>query len=113
MPDMPSIAISLGHPGGIGPEVIVKALQGLPRDLAQLVIVGSESVLAAAAAQASIQPFWTRLDSDGEWSAGPGVFLLEDANVDADSPEFTSATDNVPAGKASLAWFEKAIRLAK
>ncbi len=59
----PTIALTLGDPLGIGPEVIVKALAD--RDLrgrAHFRIYGVESVLADAARSAGIEPFWWRVD---------------------------------------------------
>ncbi len=53
------IAISMGDPGGIGPEVVVKALaRPSVRDLASFRIYGLDSCLCAAAARAGLTPFW-------------------------------------------------------
>lgn len=56
----PFIAITMGDPGGIGPEVIVKALADPKlRNAADFVIFGIDLPLREAAARARIKPFWT------------------------------------------------------
>ncbi|MFN0134394.1 MAG: 4-hydroxythreonine-4-phosphate dehydrogenase PdxA [Phycisphaerales bacterium] len=58
---VPLIAISLGDPGGIGPEVVLKALADPAlRARARWLLIGPESALRAAAAHAAIAPFWQR-----------------------------------------------------
>ena len=52
---MPSrIAISLGDPAGIGPEIVAAALAARPD--ANLVVYGDEGVLARAAAAVGVDP---------------------------------------------------------
>jgi 4-hydroxythreonine-4-phosphate dehydrogenase len=59
--DLPVIGISMGDPGGIGPEVIVKALADpLIRHQAKFVIFGMAEQLAYAADTAEIEPYWLR-----------------------------------------------------
>ena len=57
----PTIGITMGDPGGIGAEVIVKAL-GDPeiRKLARFVILGLNELLAYVADLAEIEPYWWR-----------------------------------------------------
>ncbi|GMV25990.1 MAG: 4-hydroxythreonine-4-phosphate dehydrogenase [Phycisphaerae bacterium] len=61
----PVIAVTMGDPLGIGPEVIVKALADpAVRKSARFRIYGVESVLAAAARAAGIDPYWWRVDHE-------------------------------------------------
>lgn len=55
----PVLAVTIGDPGGIGPEVVVSALAD--RELwrrGRFLILGSESVLHRAAEARGIEPFW-------------------------------------------------------
>ncbi len=57
----PHIGITMGDPGGIGAEVIVKALADPEiRRLGRFVIFGLNELLAYAADLAEIEPFWWR-----------------------------------------------------
>jgi 4-hydroxythreonine-4-phosphate dehydrogenase len=57
----PTIAITLGDPGGIGPEVVAKALADPAlRKSARIRIFGPAAPLESAARAAGIKPFWTR-----------------------------------------------------
>ncbi len=61
----PTIAITMGDPLGIGPEVIAKALSDPElRRAAKFRIYGVESVLAEAAQAARIEPLWWRVAHD-------------------------------------------------
>ncbi len=57
----PTIGITMGDPGGIGAEVILKALAdpGI-RKLARFVIFGLNELMAYVADLAEIEPFWWR-----------------------------------------------------
>lgn len=55
------IGITMGDPGGIGPEIVVKALSDASiRRLAKFVIFGLDEQLEYAADQIEIEPFWLR-----------------------------------------------------
>ena len=57
----PVIGITMGDPGGIGPEVIVKALADpFVRRQAKFIIFGMDEQLEYAADAAEIEPFWIR-----------------------------------------------------
>ncbi|MFN9968848.1 MAG: 4-hydroxythreonine-4-phosphate dehydrogenase PdxA [Phycisphaerae bacterium] len=57
----PAIVISMGDPGGIGAEVIVKALSDAAlRKKAHFRILGTQAAIDAAAHRAGIEPFWWR-----------------------------------------------------
>lgn len=66
-PTKPTIAITMGDPGGIGPEVVVKAL-GSPgvRGRATYRIFGSADALHEAAQEAGIDPFWWRIEQGSD-----------------------------------------------
>jgi len=55
------IGITMGDPGGIGPEIVVKALSDpLIRREAKFIIFGMDEQLAYAADAAEIDPYWLR-----------------------------------------------------
>ena len=63
----PTIAISMGEPAGIGPEVIVKALADPEvRALGRFVIYGMNELLSYAADRCEIETFWHRLQHDAD-----------------------------------------------
>lgn len=56
---LPVIAISMGDPAGIGPEVILKSLAHPDvRSLARFRIIGTASAFERAASRAGVAPFW-------------------------------------------------------
>jgi 4-hydroxythreonine-4-phosphate dehydrogenase len=96
------LAVTLGDPGGIGPEVIVKALSDQAvRSLARFTILGTAGPLRAAAHAARITPMWS---SD----ANAPVRLVE---IGLPGPFEASA--NLFAGEASFTYCTEALRRAK
>lgn len=79
--NLPTIAVSMGDPLGVGPEVIVKALAdpGLRRS-AHFVIHGLAGPMLEAAESAGIEPFWWRASAGSRAAEAPlahSVLLLE------------------------------------
>lgn len=55
------IGITMGDPGGIGPEIVVKALSDpMVRRLAKFVVFGMDEQLEYAADMIEVEPFWLR-----------------------------------------------------
>jgi len=74
----PTIAVTIGDPSGIGPEVIVKALADESlRSRARFIIYGINEPLAAAAAAADIRPYWIRLPQEIGRRIESGVLLAD------------------------------------
>ena len=98
----------MGDPGGIGAEVIVKALADESlRTRARFVIYGMHEPFAYAADLAELNPFWFRLP----WG---DVLRIESGVVIADFDEFglsaeASRRPNADAGRASLRFVEAAV----
>jgi len=84
MHSTPTIGVTMGDPGGIGPEVLVRALAD-PRvqRLGRFVIYGQNEVLLEAAERAGVQPFWLRVAAASE-RAAQGV-LVEPVVYDYDA----------------------------
>ena len=61
MDERPTIAITMGDPAGIGPEVVVKALADAElRGKAKFIVYGMNELLAYAADLAELDVFWWR-----------------------------------------------------
>lgn len=87
-----AIAITMGDPAGVGPEVICKALAALGEDTcADITVIGSQAVLERANA----------LCGTGLTFGNPGIAIL-------DLP--TEGVEEAPAGKVSAAAGEAAYR---
>lgn len=109
--DKPIIAIAMGDPGGIGAEVIVKALANPEiRSLGRFIIYGMADAIDAAAGLAEIDPFWFAVPSDKVVGVKSGVLL-------ADYDEFSYGSmirqESAVGGEASLAFLEDAIQASK
>lgn len=65
----PRVAITLGDPRGIGPEVVVKALADPPPD-ADWMVIGPDALLGTVPKQRRIP-----MDVGGKWEVGSGLVL--------------------------------------
>ncbi len=110
-PPKPVIGITMGDPAGIGPEVVVKALSDRRlRALGRFVIYGLNELLAYAADQMEIEPWWFRVQHD---SGRTGRRIHEDAVV-LDFDEFdgfiqSKREPSKNGGLASKSFVEEAI----
>lgn len=110
----PVIGITMGEPGGIGPEVVVKALADpAVRRLARFVVYGMNELISYAADLAEIEPYWHRLQHD---SPRAEYGLVHDVVVlDYDEYSMLTSRDNGPSklgGQASMRFLEDAIAAA-
>ncbi len=105
----------MGDCGGIGAEVIVKALADeRVRGLARWAIVGLEAPLDEAARSAGVTPFWRacawdELDREGEPGPAGEVVVIEAGRT----PTVIERRATREQGALSLDWVEKAITLAQ
>lgn len=110
--DLPVIGITMGDPGGIGPEIVVKALADpLIRRLAKFVIFGMAEQLACAADMVEVDPYWIRHQHEKISRHYPRQVAV------ADYDEFSVPSwVHVPSktsGEASMRFCIDAIRAAK
>lgn len=107
---LPKIGITLGDPGGIGPEIVLKALAPEnPIPEVHYIIFGSAHVLEEEMKKQrlnlEIPPFEeNRLDSS------PSIFLWD---VPFPLEGITTGTPSKPNGQASFLFFKQAIKQAK
>ena len=109
----PTIAISMGDPAGIGPEVIVKALADpVLRHRARYVVYGMNELLHYAADLAELDVFWWRDQYQGHLKA----YGFDVTVVDYDQYSILGTTIRSPSkigGDASMRFCLDAIDAAK
>lgn len=112
----PLVAISLGDPGGIGPEVIVKALaDDALRASARWVICGCAAPIVRAAHAAGVEMDGHVVDDENDLRPSHAPVRAGDVVIlePAPGPPMWPKVANAPAGAASFAFVERAIALAK
>ncbi len=108
----PLVAISMGDPGGIGAEVVVKALAAPElRSMARFVIYGLDEMLQYAADRAEIRPFWFRVPHEDVAAIESGVVVADFDEYTAFGPALTRPT--AEGGHASLRFVDEAIEAAR
>ena len=61
---MNRLAVTMGDPAGIGPEVLLKTLASIPGETDDLVIIGSKAWLEQTAEQLGLPiPIWSEVNS--------------------------------------------------
>ncbi|QQS08119.1 MAG: 4-hydroxythreonine-4-phosphate dehydrogenase PdxA [Phycisphaerales bacterium] len=109
-PRHPTLLVTLGDPGGIGPEVVVKALAAaLPTLDASIEIIGVEPHLEDAARKAGIKPFWA---VSHESRTEPSTSRITLTTPIADLPATFDARPSAINGRASFLWVRHAIARA-
>ena len=108
----PAIAITMGDPCGIGPEVVVKALAD-PRVYAACrpLVVGSAYAMEQAAALTG-RPLGIRR-TDDPTTAGRSPDMVDVVDIGNLNPEDIAVGQiSVPCGRAAMEWVSKAGQLA-
>lgn len=108
----PTIAITMGEPAGIGPEVIVKALADpVLRHKAKYIIYGMNELLHYAADSAEFDVFWWRDQYNGRLRSYPHDVVV----VDYDQYSMLGSAVRIPSkmgGEASMRFCQDAIEAA-
>ena len=108
----PAIAITMGDPCGIGPEVVVKALSD-PNvyNMCRPVVVGNIYAMEQAVKMTGLPLRIHRSDDLGGAGTNPGVVDVVDiGNLNAE--DITVGRLSVACGKAAMEWVSKAGQLA-
>lgn len=108
----PRIAITCGDPCGVGPEVILKALQRLPAAgrLAQLIVIGPPAVFAETARRLHLPlPRWRHVAPGARLPAKPRLLLVPSDGQGPFRPGRTSRA----AGTSALAALQQAVVLCE
>ncbi|MCB9850477.1 MAG: 4-hydroxythreonine-4-phosphate dehydrogenase PdxA [Phycisphaerales bacterium] len=110
--DKPLIGITMGDPAGIGAEVIVKALADPElRSRGRFVVYGLHEMLAYAADQAEINPYWFRVPHEEIDVVRSGVVVADFDDLPSPGPGCRQATSE--GGYASLRFLDEAIAAQK
>jgi 4-hydroxythreonine-4-phosphate dehydrogenase len=105
-----AVGISLGDPGGVGPEIVLKALSrqvSLPE--ARYIVFGASSVLAEAADALVLHPGLVTWEG-GDLPSHPGRFFRD---VGGSQVDFTKGKASEGNGEASFLFFKAAVEMAR
>jgi 4-hydroxythreonine-4-phosphate dehydrogenase len=108
----PIIAVTMGDPAGIGPEIAVKALlEPEIKNICKPILIGDLSILQKISQQLKLEINFKILNSPKESAGGQGVIEVIDLkNVDLGS--FKIGKVSVEAGRAAIQYVKKATELA-
>jgi len=110
--ERPLLAVTMGDPAGIGPEVVLRALAAgeLATD-ARLLVVGTRSILEDRARDLSLSMDLPPVVEAGECGEGDfGAFLYDVPGVDLVG--LRSGVASAASGRAALAYIEQAVEWA-
>lgn len=108
----PLVGITMGDPGGIGPEICVKALQDFALyDLCRPLVIGDAGIIAAAASfcRLAVRFNVCRQPADGVYEPGT-IDVLDLGNMPVEQLRHKQVTARQ--GKASFEYVARAIALA-
>jgi 4-hydroxythreonine-4-phosphate dehydrogenase len=109
---LPLVAITLGDPVGVGPEVVAKALAGgTLRSIARTVVIGSVPVLEKALALVDSSLSARAVDDPSTVVGGDEVGVYE-TNAPADVGTLPYGELSASAGEAAVQWVKAAAELA-
>ncbi len=107
----PLLALTLGDPSGIGPEVVVKALADPEvNDTARMFVVGTERAVRQAASETNIDIPIERIDAPQETLDTNEVIPVLSIGGYEDV-EFPQGEHSVDSGRASHLWVEESAKL--
>lgn len=108
----PRIGVTLGDPGGIGPEVVLKSFQNrtaLPP--ARYVLFGSVPVLEKAVRETGVRPFWNVDGTESSKAGGAADIRLLECGAPEDAA--VGGGPSAGSGRASFRYFEEAVAAAR
>lgn len=109
----PVLAVPVGDPCGIGPEILAAALAtGEPQSRATLLLIGSSEALNRGMKVANVQLEINEIKDFSELSAGgDGVYLLDDGQLSVDDIKY--GQESATCGAAVGRWIAQAQQLAE
>ncbi len=107
----PLLALTLGDPSGIGPEVVVKALANPEiNDTARMFVVGTERAVRQALAETNIDLAVERIHDPLLTPDSPDVVPVLSVG-EYENVEFPQGRHSVDSGRASHLWVEKSAKM--
>ena len=104
------LAITLGDPAGIGPEVLVKAFARITETSeVAIIVIGSARPLQQAMTETGIELSISSIDRPEQARPGAGLQLLDP--LPSSIAEFPRGEASAVAGAASVRYFEEAVAL--
>ena len=112
MSDRPVLAITMGDPAGVGPEILVKALSEEKMFLhCKPMVVGAARSLGEVAAQLGSSLKINHVTESDQCQGKPGqIDVLEPVTID--HQQIQTGQISAESGRAAVEFFEAAIRLA-
>ena len=108
----PKIAVPIGDPAGVGPEITVMALADPAlRDMADVIVIGDREVLEKAMAITGADLTIRCVQGPGEGDYRPGILNLIDLGG-IDQASFSYGKVQAMCGKAAFSYIKKSIELA-
>jgi len=108
----PRIGVMIGDPGGIGPEVCVRALaSGQPQKHGQIVLIGSAEVLRRAAKVTGVDLPVRVVASPDDAATTKGISVI-DPEAEAGAA-FEIGKPSAESGRATKAWIDRAEQLSR
>ena len=107
----PLLALTLGDPSGVGPEVVVKALANPEiNDTARMFVVGTERAVRQALAETNIDLAVERIHDPLHTPDSPDVVPVLSVG-EYENVEFPQGRHSVDSGRASHLWVEKSAKM--
>ena len=108
----PLIAVPIGDPAGVGPEIVVKTLvSDEAMNVADVIVIGDHQIIEQAIKITKVNLSVNIVNSPKEGKYQKGVLNLIDLN-NIDMSKFAFGKVNGMCGKASYEYIEKSIELA-
>ena len=109
----PRIAVPIGDPAGIGPEIVAKAMSSNEiSDVAECIVVGDKRIMERAVRFAEVETLKIRsVTNPEEGDCRPGVMNLIDLS-NLGPNEYETGTVNGKCGRAAYEYIEKSVKLA-
>lgn len=112
MSRLPRIGVMIGDPGGIGPEVCVRAIaSGKPQAYGQIMLIGSAEVLRRAAVVTGVDLPVTVVSSPDEAATSAGIVVIDPGAEPGAT--FEIGTPSAQSGRATKAWIDRAEQLSR
>lgn len=108
----PLIAVPIGDPAGVGPEIVAKALnRDKVNEAADVIVIGDRSIMEKAIVIANTGMIINEVERPAEGDYRPGVMNLIDLD-NIDMTQFRYGTVQAMCGRAAYEYIRKSIELA-